>query len=516
MPIAYRRTTGGRLRGVNVGRVGRIVACSAVLAAGVASCSSSTTGSPATTTVATALRPAGPAAVIGGPLTGGSGVSLLSGNPGPSLSANGYTQAEFTASGTATAYRATSGRPTDGRVALVATTKATYRTRIVVRRPASPVRFNGTVVVEWLNVSSGSDAAPEYTYVAEDLLRAGFAWVGVSAQQIGVQGGPVAVQVPGVTGDRSVGLTGTDPARYSSLHHPGDAYSYDIYTQVGRALRDPGAVDPLHGLDVKHLLAVGESQSAIMLTTYVNGVQPLEHEYDGFLIHSRSGAQAPLGVPGAGIDIAQSIAGVPTIIRTDQQVPVMLVQTETDVLGVLGYFPARQPDNAHLRLWEMAGTAHADKFQVGAAESLLGCSLPINRGQQNFVLDSTLAHLDEWVDGRTPPPVAPRLDVSTSGPSPVYVRDAVGNVTGGIRTPAVEAPVDVLSGLPAPDSSLVCLLSGSTTPVPAARLATLYPDRAAYLADYRRATDAAIRAGFILPADRTSVLADAQPQRIQN
>ena len=34
---------------------------------------------------------------------------------------------------------------------------APYRTRIVVVRPQDPTQFNGTVVLEWLNVSSGFD-----------------------------------------------------------------------------------------------------------------------------------------------------------------------------------------------------------------------------------------------------------------------------------------------------------------------------------------------------------------------
>ena len=68
--------------------------------------------------------------------------------------------------------------------------------RIVVRRPRSPSAFNGVVVVEWLNVSGGLDAAPEYTYLRNELVRAGYAWVGVSAQYIGIEGGPVAVSTP--------------------------------------------------------------------------------------------------------------------------------------------------------------------------------------------------------------------------------------------------------------------------------------------------------------------------------
>ena len=72
------------------------------------------------------------------------------------------------------------------------------------------------------------------------------------------------------------GLQALDPERYGDLHHPGDGFSYDIYTQVGRgAAVARRRLDPLDGLDVERVLAAGESQSAFALTTYVNGVQPL-------------------------------------------------------------------------------------------------------------------------------------------------------------------------------------------------------------------------------------------------
>ena len=132
-----------------------------------------------------------------------------------------------------------------------------------------------------------------------------------------------------------------DPERYGDLSHPGDAFAYDLYTQVGRALRAPGDLDPLEGLDVQRMLAVGESQSAFMLSTYADGVQPLTHEFDGFLIHSRGGGVPGLGEPGAGLDVAGSIGRPPTIIRTDLDVPVMIVQTETDghLTGSLTWVP---------------------------------------------------------------------------------------------------------------------------------------------------------------------------------
>jgi hypothetical protein len=339
--------------------------------------------------------------------------------------------------------------------------------------------------------------------------------VGVSAQHIGVEGGPVAVEAPGAAeAGAGRGLRGIDPARYGDLHHPGDAYAFDIFTQVARALRSPGDVDPLDGLDVEQVLAVGESQSAFALTTYVNGVQPLARQYDGFLIHSRGSAGMPLGEPGAGIGIADAIGGPPTTIRTDGEAPIIVVETEGDVLGVLNFLPARQPDGDRFRLWEIAGTAHADKAQLGDTEAALGCSVPINRGQQVFVLRAALRHLGTWAAGGAAPPEAPRLDVQDGDAGPVFVYDEVGNVTGGIRTPVVDAPVDVLSGMAPPGSSLICLLMGSTIAIPGERLAQLYPSADDYLAAYEQATDDAIAAGFVLEDDRDQVLADASPDRI--
>ncbi len=258
----------------------------------------------------------------------------------------------------------------------------------------------------------------------------------------------MAVAVPG-TEDAGAGkgLRGIDPDRYSSLHHPGDAYAFDMYTQVARALRDPGAVNPLDGLQVQHLLAVGESQSAFTLTTYYDGVQPLTQAFDGFFIHSRGGAPAPLSSPNGYIDIAGSISGKPTKLRTDQAAPAIMIETETDVLSVLGYYPARQADSDHIRLWEVAGTAHADAIQIGSMESTLGCPTPINRGQQVFVLRAALQHLRDWVVDGTAPPHGESLTVDTSVTPPAYAHDDVGNVKGGVRTPVVDAPVDRLSGI---------------------------------------------------------------------
>jgi len=372
----------------------------------------------------------------------------------------------------------------------------------VVRRPRSVDLFSGTVVAEWLNVSSGADAAPDWTYLSDDLVRRGHVWVGISAQYAGVEGGTAAVQVagamlPGLKAD----------ARHTALAHPGDAYCFGIFTTVVSAL----TAGPLHDLDVTCRLAVGESQSAYALTTYANGVHLLTGLFDGFLIHSRGGATMPLGEPGRAVDLADFRGSTPTLVRDDLDVPVIMLQTETDLTGRLQYLPARQPDSARIRLWEVAGTAHADKFQIGDFEDFLGCPRPVNTGQQAYVVRAALRHLDAWARGGDAAPSADRLAVVDGA----FAHDEVGNTRGGVRTPAVDAPVALLRGDTDPDAPVICQLFGSTLPLGDAVLRGLYADRDAYLAAYAAATDAAIDAGFVLPEDRAAVLAEARPDLVE-
>jgi hypothetical protein len=349
----------------------------------------------------------------------------------------------------------------------------------------------------------------------DEIVRSGDIWVGVSAQLIGIDGGPIAVEAPGAADQGAgKGIVNIDPARYGSLHHPGDAYSYDIYTQVARALREPGTVDPLQGAKPTQVLAVGESQSAFALTTYADGVQPLTEMFDGFVIHSRGGSAFPLGDPGQPVGIQNALSGTPTIIRTDLRVPVIMVETETDVVSIIGYYPATQPDTDRIRLWEVAGTSHADKQQIGDNESILGCSAPVNRGQQGFVVASALNHVAGWAAGGAAPPQAPQLQVTQQNGQPVLVKDADGFAQGGIRTPAVVAPVDLLTGDAPPNSSIICLLFGQTQPLPQARLAQLYTNRADYEQKYAAATDQMITQGFALPGDRSALISQSQPERI--
>jgi len=461
--------------------------------------------------VTTTPEPSGPAADLSTEMTGGQGAYMGEAMP-PDLESLGYAQYEHSAMGTATSYAATGPLTGDGRWSFAPDASVPYNTRVIVRAPADAADFSGTVIVEWLNVSGGVDANPEWASVFEEIVRAGHAWVGVSAQRIGIEGGPVLVAVEGFPGaeDQGKGLKVIDPERYGSLEHPGDGYAFDIFTQVARAIRTGAG---LNGLAPQRLIAAGESQSAFALVSYYNGVQPLAEAFDAFFVHSRGAIGLPLVAPGESADIAGAISGTPAIFRTDQDAPVLDIQTEGDVASILNSYAARQPDSEQFRLWEIAGTAHADAHLVGANAELLDCGVPINDGPMHVVAKAALRALTTWLADGTPPASAPRLDMA-EGESPQVRRDPDGIALGGIRTPPVDVPVATLSGAPGPNPSTICLLLGSTVPFSDARLAELYPSSAEYQQRYEAAADATIEAGFVLAEDRDALLAFADPSNI--
>jgi Alpha/beta hydrolase domain len=444
------------------------------------------------------------AATLTGPVTVGHVAEPLSAHS-PDLAANGYEEQEYFASGTAMAFKADS-MPSNGKWTVTPTTTASYKTRILVRRPTNPAHFNGTVIVEWMNVSAG-ESAPDWDFLNPMLMRDGYAYVGVSAQALGVDGGKALLGTPGAATSGSGGLVATEPDRYGSLHHPGDQYALDMYAQIGQALRAPQQ-SALGGLKPKHILAVGESQSAFYLTTFADAIQPRTNVYNGIFIHSRGGAGASL----SGSSIASSKGPTNLRIRTDLKVPVFMSETQTDLIQ-LGYAPAQQPNTSKIRTWEIAGTSHADSYFVGAAASILGCTTPVNSGPQHEVVQAAFSAFDKWVDDDVAPPSPPPFRLSSAKPATLAL-DARGNVVGGVRTPAVDVPVSTLSGAPPKGATPICGLFGSTTAFTPAQLASLYNTKSNYIAQYTKNLNKSIASGYILSADKASLLAQAEQVQI--
>jgi hypothetical protein len=424
---------------------------------------------------------------------------------------SGYVEEERFFSGTATAYGKVGSWGVDGIWTAKPTSASNYKIRMLVRRPASARQFNGILVVEWLNVTALAEGAADYSQMAEELTREGYAWVGIGAQASGVNA-------------PRTGLKAWDPTRYGSLVHPGDAYSYDIFSQGAQALRHPNGVDPLAGLRVRKMIATGRSQSAFRLVTYINAVHPLVHMFDGYFVHSRGANAAGLSAEQLARD-ADSPIPPGARIRSDIDVPVFDLQTEGDMI-TLGAHQTRQDPSAHYRRWEIAGAAHTEtpKWVVETPPALdmgPGCKSPVNAAPHHAVVKAGLAALTTWVrDGRVPRQ-SPAIELGTpTAADPGVVRDAYGLAKGGIRLPELEAPTAVLDGArndvaqATPGTQNFCFLYGRTQALDAATLASLYSSHDAFVKKFNAAADALVRDGYWLKPEADQAKAAAAQSHI--
>jgi hypothetical protein len=356
--------------------------------------------------------------------------------------------------------------------------RAPYESRMLVRLPSDPVKFNGTVIVEWLNVTGQKDIETLWPNTGEYLMQHGYGYVGVDAQLLGVCCGPMSLKT-------------WDPKRYAALAHPGDEFAFDIFSQAIRALRHPSeniaplfggfpAADPMRGMVVKHLVADGASQSASELTKFVNGGYN-RGEIDAYAI-SRGGGP-----------------------YTDFSTPIWQLNEENQ--------PAVAPDNPHFRVWEEAGTAHdpevhwnyiareekRDETAPGTPDPIeTGCS--INRGSVDYSARAQVSWIARYFEKGTMGPSMPRLTRNGSGE---LVRDSNGLAEGGVRQPFIEAPV-------AYNAATGCPLFGTYRGWTPAMIQSLYPTHEAYVTAVKQATAYDVKKGWLLPVDAKDATAKAE------
>jgi hypothetical protein len=424
------------------------------------------------------------------------------------MQSHGFTEQEFYIRGAASRYRIDD--PT--RDARKVDSGHPYVTRVLVRRPVDPRKFNGTVVVEWLNVSTGQDVDFLYAGVRDLLLRDGYVWIGVSAQRMGVEQltrwnpdryGKLTVAASTVDSADGKEL---DPGRPGSPMAGGDVLSWDIYSQVAAAIRDRSS--PLMGgLKVRHLIAAGQSQSAFRLSSYFNSIQPLHGLYEGFLLYDR---------------------GSPFPHRND--VDAKLVSLGTEFLNVYlrGSPP---PDASNQRWWELAGASHNSLAEIqgyvdpvvkrdGALKAPSGAVLSVtdavssgncsvtplwSRVPNGDVLKAALKALNTWVAGGAPPPAFPRITLDGNGE---IMRDAEGRTLGGIRTAALDAPRSKSAGVNKGEG--MCAAAGFHLDFTEQQLCERYGSHAAYVARVAEIAAANVKAGAVLPEDEKKTLEEAR------
>lgn len=445
------------------------------------------------------------------------------------LEKRGFVEKEYFLEGTARKYKPRSNWTSDGLWATDVAGQDKFKTRVIVRMPDSPQKFNGTVLVEWLNVSRGYDSDSTFASSWPEITDSGYAWVGVSAQTMGMD----ALKVEKSYGDGQ--LVQGNAKRYATIKSPGgDGFSYDIFSQAGQAVRDQsktllGVAKP------KHVIAMGTSQSAARLVTYINAVQPRDTVYEGFIVHARNAAGAPLDNVVGGDAKATIDVPAPSKFRTDLTVPIAVVESENDVPG---YTLARQPDSPLLRVWEVAGTAHAPHarniyqyVQIGLGQDAKVCDLPENDMPMQYALSAAISHFGEWIEEGKAPLALPRLEVKSDAEGRGMIqRDQYGNSLGGVRLPQITVPIGRYhpnNSSNNPAAKLVCGLAGTTeywtneakpatdaVPWSKPSLKQLYPTHAAYVSAVTKAANEAVAGGYLLPRDAKLTMAEATRSKI--
>jgi hypothetical protein len=491
---AFRRTQGGVLARLLHWTKAALVG--ATIAAGASTASASTHGG---------ASPAVPLpSVVEAPATG----TPMSATVMP-LQSSGYGENEYFIRGQASRYRISDPM----RDAQQIDSGNSYVTRVLVRRPTDPARFNGTVVVEWLNVSLDQDIDFVFGATRELLVRDGYAWIGVSAQRNGIAAmkkwNPARYDALSVAASNVDPANGreVDPADPLIMAVGGDVLAWDIFSQVGR-LAAASTPDLMGGLQVKRLIAASESQSTLKVSTYYNTIQPLHRVYDGFLFYDRSGT-----------------------LRTDGDAKTIAIGTEIFTF-LLGQPP--QDDTDHQRWWEVNGASHfslhemqnyVDPFIVrdatfrgpdGKAQSVTdltmskGPCMPAtlySRVPNGDIMKAALKSLNTWISGGPAPANTPRFVVDDQNP-PRYVRDANGQILGGIRTAARDAPIATNAGIG--NGPGFCGPSGNHVDFTPVQLCERYGGHDAYVARVRAIVNTNVRDRVLLPEEAQKTVDEAK------
>ncbi len=433
------------------------------------------------------------------------------------LAKHAYTEDEYLVSGNANVY----DWAADGALA-VKTANAPYTTRILVRHPADPAKFSGTVVVEIMNAARQWDWSMMWGYLSPQILEHGDAWVGVT--------------MPGAI----PGLHKFDNIRYSAVSFanpaPGacptaspdreDGLKWDMLSQVGAALKSDGPAKPLAGFHVEYLYMTTQGGDVV---TYINAIHPHaklasgKPVYDGFLVKSPSG-------PGRINQCAAPVAkSDPRYVIHNAGVPVIAVASQSEVVAGLG---ARRPDSDEpgdrFRLYEIAGAMHLDIYPYQAFPSFgdqaaagnaqgtpewpfgVRCTPEIQLNESpllSYIFHSTLANLDQWVRKGTAPPKAERVQVKDAdSDDPSVVLDQHGNGLGGVRSFYVDLPVATYyMSSPGPG---VCREMGHTAAFDWGKLDSTYGSYKNYSNKVMQSVDRSLKERWLTDYDARKVKAE--------
>jgi len=368
-----------------------------------------------------------------------------------------------------------------------------YTTRLLVRRPSDYRKFSGIVVAEPMH-PTGNDWMFYFMY--NHLMSQGH----------------VAVEI--TTGSLQL-FKEANAARYKELEIAANQAN-EILAQVGLLLKDERPDGPLEGLGLRKMILSGSSASAAAVLNYLPAhmlyrAQEMKPIFDGFLPTSNGGNNP--------------------IMKVD--VPVVHMPTMTEVVaGAANGNRYRRPDGDaagdQFRIYEVAGMAHIDS-RYTPIYTPNPCMHPVSLFPHGMGLAAGLERLIQWVDKGKAPPRAEYITVdnNTANDGSVLALDANGNAKGGVRNPFVDVPAfryvapnepasppipnpsPVVSGQGPGGAQLFCGIAGYQMPLSAEQMKALYKSKKDYENKVEQRTNSLIKDGWISPAYKDLILADA-------
>lgn len=440
------------------------------------------------------------------------------------LKAHGYLEQEFYLQGVAPAITAA------GQTLL----EAPYTTRMLVRKPADPARFNGTVIIE--PFSWFGERAAGWILTRDYLLRHGYAYVGYTLNINKPEVDPKfiaadpAVEADGIAQYGKIVnfdfMRRFDYARYAPLGSYYDArrftrgdapdpfvpQSQGIGAQLALLLKSATPGGPLAGLDVKRVYVNSWAVTAQVWMDYLDqGRHQQWRMPDGkpLIDAYMTGRMAYGEVGGDVIRVPRKMPGDAPFVTVYSQSELMhdvlegiALPADTDKPKLRYYEVTGMP---HLRLADL-GTQHSERLAADVGKGHDPRCLTLYDEPAELVIAALLDGMDRWVRDGKPMPKAPR--VPRQGNS--AVRDAAtGNLLGGVRPPWIQAP----SATYLTDQETACgLIYDTKVAYSRQALRKRYGSYAQYQKAFEDAKARSVREGYLLPEDAKGLHPIAKPQ----
>jgi hypothetical protein len=409
--------------------------------------------------------------------------------------------------------------------------QAPYITRILVRKPKDPTRFNGTVVIEpftWFG-----ERGAGWILTRNYLLREGYAYVGYTLNTNKPEHDPKFLPSDKPEDiERYEGIVNFefmrrfdysryaplgfyyDPARFSrgTVPDPFVPQSQGVGAQLARLLKSNASNGALDGLEVKRVYVDSWAVTAQVWMDYLDQGRHEQWRMPNGrpLIDAYMTGRMSYG------EVGGEVIRVPRKMPGDAPFVTVFTESELRYNAVNGIALPADTDRPPLRYYEVLGVPHLRPADLGTGELE---PVAADVGKENdprcqvlydepaeFVVSALLDGMDRWVREGKPMPKASRVKRKGRG---VAREPATGNLIGGVRPPWIVVPAATYTIAEETDCGLAY---DTKIPYSAKRLRSMYGSYKNYQRKFQAAKVAAIAQGYLLPEDSKQLEPVARPE----